>query len=146
MKLATILFIVAALTGSTQVELKSQENPNPLSACSTAPVFHDIPCSEVDRAIREAAREFNLDENKFRRVARCESGFNPFNSPGSYFGLMQHLKTEWAGRATAFNQGYDPNVLGNPHSPFDNARVAAWMIHNDQDSNPWSAWPQCGRL
>lgn len=113
--------------------------PNPLSACSTSATFNDIPCSEVDRALTEAAREFRLDEAKFRRVARCESGFNPFNSTRSYYGVFQHLKSEWAGRVRAFNQGYNPDVLGNPHSPFDNARIAAWMINN----TGWGAWPVC---
>ncbi len=142
--ITALWFAISSLFGAGFIALNTQpaEAKHSLSACGHASMFHDIPCSEVDRAITEAAREFRLNEGKFRRVARCESGFNPFNSPGSYFGLMQHSKSEWSGRVRAFNQGYDPDVLGNPHAPFDNARVAAWMIHNDG----WGPWPECGLL
>lgn len=134
-----VLFI--GFSAALQLWQAPVEAKHSLSACGHASSFGDIPCTEVDRAITEAAKEFNLDGDKFRRVARCESGFNPFNSSRSYYGLFQHLKTEWTGRAEAFNRGYNPNVLSNPHSPFDNARVAAWMIHN----GGWGPWPECGR-
>lgn len=109
-----------------------------LSSCGHTDYFQDIPCSEVDRAIRESAKEFSIDEGRFRRVALCESGFNPFNSR-SYWGLFQHSKTYWPGRVRNFNTNNNPDVLGNPESPFDNARIAAWMIRN----GGWSPWPNC---
>lgn len=136
-----LIFVVLVFLAPGKAKAQQEVKPNRLSACSTAPVFQDIPCSEVDRAITESAREFRIDETRMRGTIKCESGFNPFNSPGLFYGLGQHLKREWARRVAAFNRGYDPDVLGNPHSPFDNARVTAWMVHN----GGWGAWPTCGR-
>lgn len=143
--IAALWFAISSLFAASTITLDTRpaEARHSLSACGHAAFFQDIPCSEVDRAITEAAREFRLNETKLRKVIRCESGFNPFNSPGSYYGLGQHLKSEWNGRVAAFNRGYDPDVIGNPHAPFDNARVTAWMAHNEGD---WGAWPECGLL
>jgi hypothetical protein len=103
-------------------------------------MFRDIPCSEVDRAISEAAREFSIDEQKFRKKIRCETGgtFNPFI--GRYFkGLTQQHPGYWGGRVLRFNMTQEPDVLGNVLSPFDNARVGAWMASTDG----WWHWPNC---
>lgn len=109
-----------------------------LDACSHTPkgspgFYNDIPCGEVNRAIREAAAEFSIDETRFRRLIRCESRFNPFVGR-KYKGLVQansYTGGFWSTQVPEFNRTLragQPPVLGNIHAPFDNARVGARVI------------------
>ena len=124
---------VAALLPST-----AAAGPGGLSACDYRGDFRGIPCTEVDRAIREAAAEFRVDENRLRRIVRCESKFDPFADSGRYKGLFQHDRQYWPGRVAEFNARVSPDVPGNYHSPFDNARLSARIIGLGQDH-----WPNC---
>ena len=111
--------------------------PGGLSACDYQPRFRDIPCSEVDRALREAAAEFAVDETALRRVVRCESKFDPY-AGRRYRGLFQHDPGAWGQRVREFNAHVAPDVRGVITSPFDNTRVSARMIGLGQDH-----WPNC---
>lgn len=97
---------------------------------------------EVTRALLETAQEFNLNYNKFRTVAKCESGLDATNSPGGYWGLFQHDKRYWLGRVRDFNRVHPHYPVGeDPHNPFWNARIAGWMIKN----GGYGPWPNCGK-
>lgn len=102
-----------------------------LDACARAAHFGYISCADVNRAISGAATEFHIDEGRFRRVLRCESGLSPFASNGKYKGLAQVGPSFWAIQVPRFNAVIEPNVLGNAYSPFDNARVSAWVISHE---------------
>lgn len=102
--------------------------------------FNSIMCTEVDRALNEAAVEFKVDGNRIRRMATCESGLDPF-AGRKYKGLFQQSNVYWNGRVRAFNRDNDIDVTGNIYSPFDNARVTAYMI----SKFGYGAWPSCGR-
>lgn len=124
---------LAALLPST-----AEARTGGLSACDYGAAFRDIPCREVDRAIHEAAVEFRVDETRLRRIVRCESKFDPFAENGPYKGLFQQARQYWSGRVADFNANVSPDVPGNYHSPFDNARVSARMVGLGEDH-----WPSC---
>jgi hypothetical protein len=128
---------VAALLPSTASTAGAA--PGGLSACDHRRDFRGIPCTEVDRAIREAAAEFRVDETRLRRIVRCESKFDPYADSGRYKGLFQQDSRSWAGRVAEFNANVSPDVPGNYHNPFDNARVSARMMGLDGGSH----WPNC---
>ena len=109
-----------------------------LSACDYRASYRDIPCAEVDRAIKVAANEAKVDENRMRQIVRCESKFDPFASNGRYKGLFQQDVNSWAGRVQDFNDHVNPDVSGDIHHPFDNARVSARMLRSSA-----SHWPSC---
>jgi hypothetical protein len=109
-----------------------------LSACDYQSTYREIPCTEVDRAVTEAAAEFRVDEARLREIVRCESRFDPFAENGQYKGLFQQSSSYWAGRVADFNANVDPDVPGNYTSPFDNARVSARMLGLGGDH-----WPNC---
>lgn len=100
------------------------------------------PCEEIDRAVREAAAEFGIDEGRFRRSINCESHFIDVNTNGQYLGLTQQGNGFRARQVPAFDhdpavtvdigQGM-PNYTGpttafEPFNPFHNARLAARAI------------------
>jgi hypothetical protein len=126
---------LAALLPST-----AQAATGGLSACDYRGDFRGIPCGEVDRAIHEAAAEFKVDETRLRLIVRCESKFDPFadGAGGLYKGLFQQSGQYWSGRVADFNANVEPDVPGNYHSPFDNARVSARMMGMGEDH-----WPNC---
>jgi len=131
--LATTLALASVLFAAT-----AAAETGGLSGCDYSASFGNIPCSEVDRAITEAAAESRVDETRLRTIVRCESRFNPFAENGSYKGLFQQSSTYWDGRVADFNANVDPDVPGNYSSPFDNARVSARMIGLGQEH-----WPNC---
>lgn len=95
--------------------------------------FRNIPCGEVNRAVSEAAREWRIDEGRFRRSIWCESKFHPFVGR-SYKGLVQAGVAFWRVQVPRFNANLRPGqppVLGNVLSPFDNARVGARVISRE---------------
>ena len=86
-----LLAVLAILVASaTSIPPSHAARTGPLDACARewtrTGYYRDIPCSEVNRAINEAAAWWGIDEQRFRRVIRCESSFNPF---ANRYGLVQ---------------------------------------------------------
>jgi hypothetical protein len=96
-----------------------------------------VPCSEIDRAVGEAADEFGLDHRRFRLLARCESHFK--NAAGrSHVGVYQQAAKYWRGRVNDFNRRHPHYPVGlDASNPFWNARVSADMIARGQ-ARHWS--------
>lgn len=79
--------------------------------------FKDIPLGTPVEEIKRASDAFGLDFNFMRAVAKVESGFDPKQRTGSYIGLFQLSKYEFA----KFGSG---DIL----NPRDNAVAAAYKI------------------
>ena len=136
---ALILSATASLFALPAVLGPAGAQEGGLSACDHSPTFRDVSCQEVDRAVTEASREFRVSEVRMREIVRCESQFDPFASNGPYQGLFQQSTSYWSGRVGDFNAAVDPDVPGDVHHPFDNARVSARMLATNGDSD----WPNC---
>lgn len=70
--------------------------------------------------IKSAARTYGQNPEAMLRVARCESGLNPYavDASGSYYGLFQFVPSTFAGT---------PYGDGDIFDPVANANAAAWM-------------------
>jgi hypothetical protein len=79
--------------------------------------FKDIPVGTPIDEIERASDAFGLDANFMKAVAKIESGFNPDQRTGSYIGLFQLSKYEFA------KFGF-----GEIRSPRDNAVAAAYKV------------------
>jgi hypothetical protein len=77
----------------------------------------DIPVGTPVEEIKRAADAFGLDFNFMKAVAKIESGFDPKQRTGSYFGLFQLSKYE-------FNKYGSGQIL----DPRDNAVAAAYKV------------------
>ncbi len=87
----------------------------------------------VREAIRLAATAYGQDEATLRRVAWCESRFNPRakNSSSTASGLFQHLyPSTW--RSTPFRSE-------SVWSPYASAMSAAWMFKQGRAAE-WVCW------
>lgn len=104
------------------------KQPRVIAANVNQPVHLPTTPSETSRAIHEAAIEFGVSELTMFSIAKCESTFLTNSDNGGHSGLFQQSEEYWPGRVEDFNKANDPDVLGNIYSPFDNARVSAWMM------------------
>lgn len=101
------------------------------------------PCSEIDRAVHEAAVESGIDEARFRRSISCESHFIDVAQNGQFIGLSQLGRSFVPGYVRPFDDahavdlgqgmpGYAGTGTGfDTRNPFHNARLAAWVISWD---------------
>jgi soluble lytic murein transglycosylase-like protein len=94
-------------------ELPPAEKP----AATVLKSFKEIPVGTPVEEIKRAADAFGLDFNFMKAVAKIESGFDPKQRTGSYIGLFQLSKYEFA----KFGSG---DIL----NPRDNAVAAAYKV------------------
>lgn len=80
--------------------------------------------------IEDAARRYDQPRAAMLRVARCESGLDPYakNPDGPYYGLFQFLPSTWRSTPYANESWYDPKA---------NARAAGWMWREGR-RNEWA--------
>lgn len=132
--LAVFTLAAAAMVAApTSVSAHASHGRLPF-ACDFAPTLDGVPCSEVDRAVGEAADEFGIDHARFRRMIACESHFRPaVDSNYPYVGLTQQGSEFWRRWVPRFNYVVavdlgDRRPYASRYHPFDNARLAAYVI------------------
>ncbi len=144
MRRLTAAFATAAILMATPLNINEAHaaRSGPTDAC--APIwtarqprpgyFGQTPCSEVERAITEAVQLHPVNGDRFRRVIRCESSFNPHVNR---WGLVQLTDGFWNREMPRFNAANDPDIFDR-NNPFHNARLAAWVIVRDgqRDRDP----------
>lgn len=142
-RLARLIVVLSlACTAVVLAPTQAQAQSIPF-ACDHAPNLDGIPCSEIDRAVAEAANEFGIDHRTFRVVIECESSYEPVTG-GYYEGLTQQSAEFFNRWFPRFNAAVNPD-LGDrrPYAsrthPFDNARLAAYVIH----LNGYAEWGRC---
>jgi hypothetical protein len=90
----------------------------------------------IELIVRNAARKYNLDEEHFVSIAKCESNLNAkavnynYNENGFPSGVFQHLSGYYPARAKQY--GYSPDVF----DAYSNANTTAAMFKDGQ-SNLW---------
>jgi soluble lytic murein transglycosylase-like protein len=89
---------------------------------------------------QEYGQAFNVDPEKLKRMANCESHYNPgaVSASGAYGGMFQYSASTWDSTRKAM--GADPN----PDLRFDAQQsilTTAWKI----SVGGIGAWPVCGQ-
>ena len=119
--------------------------PEPTPTAMPTPTVRPTPVTleaiyepEVERwraTVVEALQEYGLEdeERTFMRVLRCESFGDPDarNPESGASGLMQHIPSYWADRATA--AGFHK---ASPFDPIANIYASVWLL----DVGGWSHW------
>ena len=119
--------------------------PEPTPTAIPTPTVRPTPVTleaiyepEVERwrsTVVEALQEYGLEdeERTFMRVLRCESFGDPDakNPESGASGLMQHIPSYWADRATA--AGFHK---ASPFDPIANIYASVWLL----DVGGWSHW------
>ena len=102
--------------------------PAPVSGGAYGPGGASYSEQQIVEIIEEAARNYGQSSADMLRVARCESGLDPYavGGGGAYHGLFQFVPSTFAG--TPYGQ-YDI------YDPWANANAAAWMWSEGQKSS-----------
>jgi hypothetical protein len=87
---------------------------------------------DVQHAIALGAAAYGVPVDRLRRVALCESRFDPQASAGLYLGLFQFGRVLW--RTTPFSR-FDRS------DPYAAAFAASWAFARGLSGH----WPVCGR-
>ena len=89
---------------------------------------------DVPSLLHNAAVRYHIDEARFRRIAWCESRFNPFAiSRGGHKGVFQFAARTWQWASAA--AGYSG---ASPFSAEANVYTAAWLMAQPGGSAHWT--------
>jgi soluble lytic murein transglycosylase-like protein len=81
--------------------------------------------------------QYHVDENELKKIAQCESGFNPnSNNSGLYLGMFQFAASSWSSARSRMGLDPNPDLRTNAE---ESIKTAAYMIAN----GGINAWPNC---
>jgi len=107
------------------------ETPVPtLQSITTAP-------TDLDSLFTKYANEFGVDNELLKKIAKCESGFNPTsNNSDMYLGMYQFSSSTWSVNRNRMGLDPNPDLRTNAEEAI---RTAAFVISRGGRN----AWPNC---
>src|SRR3954452_2202538 len=86
----------AAADAAADVTFEAAPAMAPVAVPAAAPAFAPPAALDVNSLLHAAAVTYGIDEARFRRIARCESGLNPNAvSRSGYKGVFQFGDATW---------------------------------------------------
>lgn len=109
----------------------------PTNAPSATPRFLPITTSsDLEVLFNKYGTAYNVDPNWLKKIARCESNFNPQADTGLYAGMFQFAAATWISTRNSMGLDSNPDLRKNAE---ESIRTAAFMLaHGRQNS-----WPVC---
>lgn len=94
--------------------------------------------ADLEPLFNTYASAFNVEANKLKAIANCESHFNPGANSGLYGGMYQFSASTWASTRNAMGQDPNPDLRFSAEEAIETAafKIAAGGIR---------AWPVCGK-
>lgn len=110
----------------------------PTSTPSPAPhIPRIITSAELETLFTKYGSEFNVEPNWLKKIARCESNFNPnANNSGLYLGMFQFSAQTWSSTRTSMGLDPNPDLRSNAE---ESIKTAAFMLARGRQN----AWPNC---
>jgi soluble lytic murein transglycosylase-like protein len=120
--------------------------PEPTAALPTAtptPTAEPTPLpstpapSDLESMFERYGNEYGVDKELLKKIAKCESGFNPnANNSGMYLGMFQFASQTWVANRNRMGLDSNPDLRTNAEEAI---KTAAYVISK---SGP-GAWPNC---
>jgi hypothetical protein len=95
-----------------------------------------VTSAELEALFATYGAQYNIDPNWLKKIARCESNFNPNADSGLYVGMFQFSAQTWS--STRSSMGLDPNPDLRRNAE-ESIRTAAFMLSRGRQN----AWPVC---
>lgn len=93
--------------------------------------------TDLESLFDKYSAEFGADKELLKKIARCESGFNPTsNNSGLYLGMYQFASGTWVANRNRMGLDPNPDLRTNAEEAI---RTAAYMISKGGQSH----WPNC---
>lgn len=120
--------------------------PTPIKSGPTAaPEPTDVPTPQPTIAVAvdleslfdKYSAEYGADKELLKKIAKCESGFNPnSNNSGMYLGMYQFASSTWVANRNRMGLDSNPELRTNAEEAI---RTAAYMIAGGGKGH----WPNC---
>jgi len=108
--------------------------PTPTETPTPTPIPAPI---DLEILFEKYSKEFSIDKEKLKRIADCESHFNPnANWRDIYIGMYQFSESSWISVRTQMNHDPNPALRTNAE---ESIKTAAFKI----SVNGEKAWPNC---
>jgi hypothetical protein len=115
---------------------KPTQPPQTLNPAPIQP--QPLPPSDYDHLMEEYGNLYGVNPEVMKKIARCESGFNPGAVNGPYGGMFQFLTSTWISNRNAMGLDPDPSLRFNAEEAI---KTAAFKMGRDGTG----AWPVCSR-
>ena len=121
------------------------QTPTPLPAATPTPQPRpktDQPLAEttlitdLETLFTMYATFYQVDREQLKKIARCESSFNPQAVNGDYVGMFQFATQTWIGKRTQMGLDPNPDLRRNAE---ESIKTTAYMLSLGQQN----AWPNC---
>lgn len=111
--------------------------PTPKPTPTPAPAAIFAP-SGLEPLFIKYSDDYSIDNQLLKRIAKCESGFNPNASANGYAGLFQFSQALWTQTRNLLGLNSDQNLRFNAE---ESIRTAAFMV----SQNHLGIWPNCNK-
>jgi soluble lytic murein transglycosylase-like protein len=94
--------------------------------------------ADLEAIFTEAEKLYGTSAVMLKKIAKCESGFNPgaVSPSGAYHGMFQYVASTWVAQRNRMGKNPDPNLR---HDARESIMTAAYQISKQGTG----AWPVC---
>jgi len=92
--------------------------------------------TDISSLFDKYSGEYSIDSSLLKKIAQCESGFNPEAQNGDYRGMFQFASSTWVSVRTLMGHDSHTDLRTNPEEAI---KTAAFMISRGQQN----AWKNC---
>lgn len=105
---------------------------------SSPQIHNQVNPTDHEVLFEKYSNEYKVSKEFLKRIAKCESGFNPEARNGGYGGMYQFASSTWASTRLRMGLSTDTSYRFNSEEAI---KTAAFKISTDGPS----AWPTCGK-
>ena len=110
----------------------------PRPSATVTPTPNRIPAGDLEAFFSKYAEKESVDRDLLKKIAVCESGFNPAARNGIYGGLFQFSENSWQSLRRIMNLDTNPALRFNAEEAI---KTAAYKLA----LNGRAAWPNCSQ-
>jgi hypothetical protein len=135
------LTLTPSPTSSPTPTPKPTTTPTPRPTTSPTPTPTPKPITvpnELEPFFTQYASMYSIDKELLKRIAYCESHFNPSAANRDYVGLYQFTKTLWINTRTQMGHDTNPDLRSNANEAI---KTAAYLISKGK----LFVWPNCNK-
>lgn len=94
--------------------------------------------SDLEELFTRYATAYDINKDKLKKIAYCESTYNPQARAGVYGGLYQFTESFWVGTRALMGTDTNPDLRFNSEEAI---KTAAFLISQNREN----VWPSCNK-
>ena len=118
------------------ITITATTTPSPTPTPTPLPTPIPVSPEELENLFNKYANEYSIDKNLLKKIASCESNFNPNAEFRDYAGLFQFSKETWITSRSLMGFDSNPDLRFNAEEAI---RTASFKIARGE----LFAWPNC---